>query len=94
MQVARVGHGGDNSTHGYERALPSAGVLFLGQAFPWASARQCQSCLEQEREAAWPLLAPAQEPPSLAWREAGGRSPSTAGESMEGFSGEGERRTA
>lgn len=48
LGVAKVGHGGDNGTYGYERVLTGAGILFLGQVFPWASARQCQSCLEQE----------------------------------------------
>lgn len=57
-----MGRGGDNCTHRHGRALPSAGVLFPGQASPWGSTRQCQSCPEQEREAARPLLVPLREP--------------------------------
>lgn len=53
-----VGHSGDYGTHEHGRTLPSAGVLFPGQAFLWGSARQCQSCPEQETEAAWTLLLP------------------------------------
>ena len=53
--------GGDIGTHGHGRALPRAGILFLGQASPWGP-RQCQSCPEQEREAAWPLPVPPREP--------------------------------
>lgn len=54
--------GGEHSTHGPGRALPGAGVLFPGQASPWGSAGQCQSCPEQEREASRPLLLPRREP--------------------------------
>ena len=54
--------GGDHSTHGHGRALPGAGVLFPGQASPWGSVGQCQSCPEQEREAARPLLLARREP--------------------------------
>lgn len=86
----------ENCTHEHGQALLSAGVLFPGQASPRGSSGQCQSCPQQEREAAWPLSLPPREPGR--WQGASGKQEGEIrkplGEPQKGVAGEGERRIA